>query len=68
MALSPTEYMLVMEVTPINGRKFKGRMFVNVSPSFKMTSRYILDKEVEISKVYGIAPSAVLTVNVVKLQ
>lgn len=62
------QYMLVMEVTPIDGRKFKGRKFINVSPSFKMTSQYILDQEVDIAKVYGVSPSDVLTVNVVKLQ
>lgn len=62
------QYMLVMEVNPIDGRKFKGRMFVTVSPSFVMTSQYILDQEVDMAKVYGVSSSDVLTVNVVKLQ
>lgn len=59
----PIQYMLVIEVTPIDVRKF-----INVSPTFKMTSEYILDQEVDIAKVYGVSPSDVLTVNVVKLQ
>lgn len=64
----PIQYMLIMEVTPIDGRKFKERLFVNVSPTFRMTSDYIMDKEISVAKRFGVNPGDVLTVNVVKLQ
>lgn len=62
------QYMLVMEVTPIDGRKFKERLFVNISPTFRMTSDYIMDKEISVAKRFGVNTGDVLTVNVVKLQ
>lgn len=62
------QYMLVMEVTPIDGRKFKERLFVNVSPTFNMTSQYLMDKEVEVARRVGVKPGDVFTVNVVKLH
>lgn len=69
MALKPVEYMLVMEVTPIDGRKYKHRVFVSMSrETFIMTSQYILDKELSEAKRIGVKPSEVLTLNVVKLQ
>lgn len=62
------QYMLVMEVTPLDRRKFKERLFVNVSQTFHMTSDYIMDKEISVAKRFGVNPADVLTVNVVKLQ
>lgn len=62
------QYMLVMEVTPVDRRKFKERLFVNVSQTFRMTSDYIMDKEIRVAKRFGVNPGDVLTVNVVKLQ
>lgn len=62
------QYMLVMEVTPLDRRKFKERLFVNVSQTFRMTSDYIMDKEISVAKLFGVNPADVLTVNVVKLQ
>lgn len=62
------QYMLVMEITPVDRRKFKERLFVNVSQTFRMTSDYIMDKEISVAKRFGVNPADVLTVNVVKLQ
>lgn len=64
----PIQYMLVMEITPVDRRKFKERLFVNVSQTFRMTSDYIMDKEISVAKRFGVNPADVLTVNVVKLQ
>ena len=68
MALSPTEYMLVMEITPIDARKYKHRVFVSMSRGQPITSQFILDKEVSEAKRIGERPSDLLTINVVKLQ
>lgn len=62
------QYMLVMEVTPLDRRKFKERLFVNVSQTFRMTSDYIMDKEIRVAKRFGVNPADVMTLNVVKLQ
>lgn len=62
------EYMLVMEVTPIDGRKFKHRKFVNLARDQEMCSGRIMDHEMEEAKKLGVKPSEVLTVNVVALQ
>lgn len=68
MALSPTEYMLVMEVEPSDGRKYKHRVFVSMVRDQPITSQFILDKELSEAKRIGERPGNVLTVNVVKLQ
>lgn len=62
------EYMLVMEINPVDGRKFKERIFVRVAHTFRMTSDYIMDKEISVAKRFGVNPGDVLTLNVVKLQ
>ena len=64
----PIQYMLIMEVTPVDGRKFKERLFVNVSQTFRMTSDYLMDKEISVAKRFGVNPGDVMTLNVVKLQ
>ena len=64
----PIQYMLIMEITPVDGRKFKERIFINVIPTFRMTSDYIMDKEISVAKRFGVNPGDVLTLNVVKLQ
>lgn len=64
----PIQYMLVMEITPVDGRKFKERIFINVIPTFRMTSDYIMDKEISVAKRFGVNPGDVMTLNVVKLQ
>ena len=69
MAIAPVEYMLVMEVTPIDGRKYKHRVFISMDRmKFIITSQFILDKELSEAKRLGVKPSEVLTINVVKLH
>lgn len=63
----PIQYMLVMEITPVDGRKFKERIFLNVIPTFRMTSDYIMGKEISVAKRFGVNPGDVMTLNVVKL-
>lgn len=64
----PVQYMLVMEINEITGRRRKERIFINVSDTFLMTSDYLLDKEISVARRFGINPGNVVTVNVVKLQ
>lgn len=62
------EYMLVMEVTPIDERKFKHRVFIKHTRGVGVTSQQILDAEVAEAKRLRIKVSEVLTVHIVKLQ
>ena len=64
----PVQYMLVMEINEITGRRRKERIFINVSNTFRMTSDYLLDKEISVARRFGVNPGNVVTVNVVKLQ
>lgn len=64
MTTKNPEYMIVVEVERHN-YKFKWRVFRRLEST---GSGVIMDIESEVAKTFGVLPSAVIAVNVVKLQ
>ena len=62
------EYMLVMQVTPIDGRAYKHRRFISVVQPGMVCRDLIMHFENDEAKKLGVKPSEVLTTNIVALN
>lgn len=64
----PITWMLVMEIDPESGRKYKHRIFVDLMANEQMDSDRVKMHEKEEARKQRVSFRDVLTLNVVKLQ